>query len=159
MYWKLLDLMCRFVSPQIHTYRHDWPFQSFSQDYGLASHATDVKCFNFIRECRDLQFNVDSERLYLRIFVKLFMAGLLAKEIFFLFILRSDDWPGIRNRAFTFNKPTHYLLVHGALYYKFDKDMGLIVKDYFSNKIRSVSNLFREHTQLSMIASYLQYLD
>ena len=45
-----------------HTYIHNWPLQSFSQDYGLASYTTQVVCVNFIRERRDLQFNVDSER-------------------------------------------------------------------------------------------------
>ena len=45
-----------------HTYIHNWPLQPFSQDYGLASHTTHVVCVNYIRERRDLQFNVDSER-------------------------------------------------------------------------------------------------
>ena len=31
---------------------------------------------------------------------------------YFLFVFRSDDWPGIRTRAFTSNKPTQYLLDH-----------------------------------------------
>ena len=43
------------------TYIH-LPLQHFSQDYDLASHTTYVLCVNFIREWRDLQFNVDSER-------------------------------------------------------------------------------------------------
>ena len=46
----------------IVTYIHNWPLQRFSQDYGLASHTTHVVGVNFIREWRDLQFNVDSER-------------------------------------------------------------------------------------------------
>ena len=39
------------------TYVHNWPLQSFSQDYGLGSHTTHIVCVNFIREWRDLQFN------------------------------------------------------------------------------------------------------
>ena len=57
---------------QTHTYIHNIhnsPLQSFSQDYGLASHITHVVCVNFIREWRDLQFKFDSER---QIFEKLF---------------------------------------------------------------------------------------
>ena len=45
----------------IHTYIHNWPLQPFGQDYGLASQTT-VVFVNFIREWRDLQFNVDSEQ-------------------------------------------------------------------------------------------------
>ena len=55
------------------TYIHNWPLQAFSQDCSLAFHATHVVCVNFIREWRDLQFNVDSER---QIFEKLFMENL-----------------------------------------------------------------------------------
>ena len=43
-------------------YIYNCPLQPFSQDYGRASHTTHVVCVNFIREWRDLQFNVDSER-------------------------------------------------------------------------------------------------
>ena len=46
---------------KINTYIHNWPLQPFNQDYGLASHTTHVVCINFIRDLRDLQFNVDSE--------------------------------------------------------------------------------------------------
>ena len=53
----------------VYTYIHNWPLQPFSQDYGLASHTTHVVCVNFIRQRRDLQFNVDSERQF---FEKLF---------------------------------------------------------------------------------------
>ena len=43
-----------------YTYVHYMPaLQAFSQDYGPATH---VVCVNFIREWRDPQFNVDSER-------------------------------------------------------------------------------------------------
>ena len=41
----------------------------FSQDYGLAFYTTHVVCVNFIRELRNLQFNVNPER---QIFEKLF---------------------------------------------------------------------------------------
>ena len=46
----------------VNTYIHNWPIQSFSQDCGLAAPTTHVVCVNFIREWRDLQLNVDSER-------------------------------------------------------------------------------------------------
>ena len=46
----------------LHICMHNWPLQSFSQDYGLAFHTTHVVFVNFIREWQDLQFNVDSER-------------------------------------------------------------------------------------------------
>ena len=39
-----------------------WALHLFSQNYGLASHTTYIVCVHFIRELRDLQFNVDSER-------------------------------------------------------------------------------------------------
>ena len=41
---------------------HNWPLQPFSQNYVLASHTTHVVCVNFIRQWRDVQFNVVSER-------------------------------------------------------------------------------------------------
>ena len=106
----------------IHTNIHNWPLQPFSQDYGLASHTTFVVCVNFIREWRDLQFNVDSER---QIFEKLFRGRFIysqsfcqksaaerksPKKYFSYFVF--DNWPGIRNQAFASNKPTHYLLDH-----------------------------------------------
>ena len=55
--------------PITHAYIHNWHLQSFSQDYGLASHTSYFVCFNFIRKWRDVQFNVNPER---QIFVKLF---------------------------------------------------------------------------------------
>ena len=39
----------------------NYPLQSFIQDFGPAFHTTHV-CVNLIRELRNLQFNVDSER-------------------------------------------------------------------------------------------------
>ena len=107
-----------------YSYIHNWPLQPFSRDYGLASHqTTHVVCVNFIRERRDLQFNVDSER---QIFEKLFSWQFyllseflpeicweeVAEEIFFFIFHFLDDWPGIRTQAFASNKPTHYLLDH-----------------------------------------------
>ena len=56
---------------------HNWPKQPFNQDYGLASYTTHVVCGYFIREFRDLQFNIDSKR---QIFEKLFMAGLFYSQ-------------------------------------------------------------------------------
>ena len=112
------------MTEEIHTYIHNWPLQSFSQDYVLASHTTHVVCINFIRERRDLQFNVDSERqIFLRNF---FMAVLFLrsksfcqksakrkspKKYFSYFVLMS----GLETRtlAFSSNKSAHYLLDHG----------------------------------------------
>ena len=42
-----------------YTYIHNWPLQTFSQDYGLTSHTFHVVCVNFIREWRDLHLNVE----------------------------------------------------------------------------------------------------
>ena len=61
------------------TYIHNWPLQPFSQDYGLGSHTTHVVCVNFMREWRDLQFNVDSER---QIFEKLFHGNFIYSQSF-----------------------------------------------------------------------------
>ena len=44
-----------------------------------AAHTTHIVYVNFIHEWRDLQFNVDSERL---IFEKIFMAGLFTLRVF-----------------------------------------------------------------------------
>ena len=108
----------------IHTYVH-WSLQPFSQDFGLASHTTHIVCVNFIRDWRDLPFNVDFER---QIFEKLFHGRFLfyyqsfcqkyaerksPKKYFSYFVF--DDWPGIRNQALKSNKPTHYILDHGEL--------------------------------------------
>ena len=46
------------IQMDIHTYIHNWPLQTFSQDYGLTSHTFHVVCVNIIREWRDLHFNV-----------------------------------------------------------------------------------------------------
>ena len=103
----------------IHTYIHNWPVQSFSQDYGLASHNTHAVCVYFLREWRNLHINVNSER---QIFKKLFHGRFIslseflpeicwdevAEEIFFIFnfwCLACGSNPG-----FMSNKPTHYLL-------------------------------------------------
>ena len=57
----LYSTVCAEEASLAHTYIHNWPLQPFSHDYGLASHTTYV-CVNFIREWRDLQFNVDFAR-------------------------------------------------------------------------------------------------
>ena len=93
----------------IHTYRHNWPLQPSSQDYGLASHTTHVECVNFIREWQNLRFNVDSER---QIFEKLFHGRfiLLSEflpeiyweknvEVFFCFIFCFDVSAEMRLRT------------------------------------------------------------
>ena len=64
----------------IHTYIHNWALQPFSQDYGLASNTTHIVCVNFMREWRDLQFNVDSE---LQIFEKLFHGNFIYSQSFY----------------------------------------------------------------------------
>ena len=59
---------------------HNWPLQQFSQDYALASPNTHVVCLKFIREWRDLQFNIDFERqIVLRNF---FIADLFYSQSF-----------------------------------------------------------------------------
>ena len=98
----------------------NWPLQPFSQDYGLTSHTTHVVILNFIREWRDLQFNVDSKR---QIFEKLFFLFLFTLRIFARNLLRGNPRINIfffhimfwylawdTNLGFTSNKPTHYLL-------------------------------------------------
>ena len=62
-----------------HTYLHNWPLQPFRQYFGLDSHTTHVVCVNFVRDWRDLQFNVDSER---QIFEKLFNGNLFYSQSF-----------------------------------------------------------------------------
>ena len=52
-------IVLALFSSLVHTYIYNWPLQPFSQDYGLASHTTHVVCINFIRNWRNLQFNVD----------------------------------------------------------------------------------------------------
>ena len=63
----------------IYKYMHNWPLQSFSQDYVLASHIILVMCINFMCWWWNLQFKVDSKDRLLRNF---FM------EIFFYFFIR-----------------------------------------------------------------------
>ena len=89
-----INFTCHYILLQnsllnnIHTYIHNWPLQPFSQDYGLASHTTHVMCVNFIRERRDLEFNVDSERqIFLRNF---FMAVLFTLRVFARNLLRGS---------------------------------------------------------------------
>ena len=47
---------------------HNWSLQLFSQNCDQAPHSTYVLCTNFIYDCGDLQFKVDSERRFLRNF-------------------------------------------------------------------------------------------
>ena len=61
-----INLSTKSIFIYIHNY--NWSLQPFSQDFGIASHTTHVVCVNFIREWRDLQFNVISERHILRQF-------------------------------------------------------------------------------------------
>ena len=94
-----------FSNMYLQTYIHNWPLQSFSQDYGLAFFTTYVVYVNFIHEWRDLQFNVGSERqilfmpdlFTLRVFARNLLRGILRRNIFFIF--SSYAWPGIRTRA------------------------------------------------------------
>ena len=106
---------------RIHIHIHNRPLQSFSQDYGLASHTTHVVWVNFIREWLDLQFNVDSQW---QIFVNIFHGRFIYSQSFcqkfaerkspskYISYFNFDDWPGIRTHAFVSNKPTYYLLDH-----------------------------------------------
>ena len=121
--WYIHSKIIPPLPNQTYAYIHNWPLQPFSQDYGLASHITHVVCVNFIREWRDLQFNVDSEQ---QIFEKLFHGRFVysqsfchksaerksPKKYFSYFIF--DDWPGIQTQAFASNEPTHYILDHGV---------------------------------------------
>ena len=141
----LIFLSCSLCAGvyQYYKYIHNWSLQPFSQDCGLASHATYVVCFNFIHEWQDLQFNVDSEQ---QIFEKLFMAILFTfpeflpeicwKEIAEKNTFRISFWclAWSSNPVFLSNKPTHYLLDHG--------DFILISAFYYIHKVV----LFRDHT-------------
>ena len=51
---KPSDSAVQFVSGEV--YIHNWPLQSFNQDYVLSSHITHVMCVNFICECPGLNF-------------------------------------------------------------------------------------------------------
>ena len=90
-----------------------WYSQTFRQDYGLASHTFHVVCVSFICKWRDLRFNDDSERLFLRNFL---MAGLFTLRVFAIdllrgnrqrnifFIFRFDVWPGTRTQALSLKR-------------------------------------------------------
>ena len=87
----------------IHTYIHNWPLQSFSQDYSLASHSTHIRCVNFINKRWVLQFYVAAER---QIFEKLFHVSFCQKSAekkspkkYFYFKFHFDALPGIRTGA------------------------------------------------------------
>ena len=121
----LMNIKCRYIAFETVSatyYIPNWPLQPLSQDYGLFSHTTHIMCVNFIREWRDLQFNVDSER---QIFEKLFHGRFIYSQSFcqksaerkspkkYFSYLIFDDWPGIRTQAFASNKPTHNIIDHG----------------------------------------------
>ena len=58
--WCKRQQLILFIFPyNKYYYIHNWPLQSFSQDYGLTLHTTHLVCINFIHEWRDLQSNVD----------------------------------------------------------------------------------------------------
>ena len=98
-----------FADTYIHI--HNWPFQSFSQNYGLASHVTHVVCINFIRTTKFLRRFFNAGLFTLRVFARNRLGRNCRRNIFFIFCF--DDWPGIRTRAFKYNNLTHYLLDHG----------------------------------------------
>ena len=77
---KIIDSLVRMTfRKKKATYIQNWPLQSFSQDYGVASYITHFVCFNFIRKWRDVQFNVNPER---QIFVKLFHGRFIYSQSF-----------------------------------------------------------------------------
>ena len=112
--WCKRQQLILFIFPyNKYYYIHNWPLQSFSQDYGLTLHTTHLVCINFIHEWRDLQSNVDSERqivqklfLWQVYLVSEFLSEIcwqvIGEEIFF-FIFRLSVWP---HPCFTPNKPT-----------------------------------------------------
>ena len=89
---------------------------------GLVSHTTHVMCVNFMREWRNIQFNVDSER---QILEKLFHGNFIysqsfcqksaerksPKKYFSYLVLMSGL--GLELWIFSSNKRTHYLQHHG----------------------------------------------
>ena len=97
---------------------HNWPLQHFRQNYGLASDTTQVVCVNFIREWRDLEFNVASERQVPKtlfdvrfILLSEFLPEIYWKEIvegIFFWCLTWDT-----NLRFTSDKSTYYILDYG----------------------------------------------
>ena len=92
---------CNIVDPYI---------QPFSQDYGLASHATHVVCVNFIR---NRTYNFFTASLFtLRGFAKKCWEE-IAEKICFFFQISFWCLTWDMNQGFTFNKLTHYLLDYG----------------------------------------------
>ena len=120
---KSFSKICRSRQSYIHTYIIGHYNLTFSQDYGLACHTTHVGYVNFIREWRNLQFNMNCEDRFLKNF---FMAGLFTvysfcqksakrkslKKYFFQISVLCLTWN--TNPEFTSNKPTHYLLDYGG---------------------------------------------
>ena len=101
------------TAPYIHTYIIDH-YKPSVRIIDLVSQTTYVVCVICIRKWRHLQFKVDSERL----FEKLFMAILFTLRVFARNLLRGNRRRNISfwwlawdsNPGFSSNKPTHYLL-------------------------------------------------
>ena len=70
----------KYCLEHTHTYIDNWPLQSFSQYYGLASHTTHVGCINFIYVSGGIYSSksIPNDR-FLR---KFFMAGLFTFRVF-----------------------------------------------------------------------------
>ena len=94
--------ICCWAGRLASSYIHNWPLQHFSQNYGLAFHATHAVCFNFIHKWRSLQFKFFGIARFLK---KLFYGKFIysqeflpeicwdraAHEIFFhIFVLMPD---------------------------------------------------------------------
>ena len=112
----------------------------------LVSHTTYVVCVNFKHNWRDIHFKVDCERQIFwetfhgsfisslsRVFARNLLRGNSRRNTFRIsfWCLAWDSYPG-----FASNKPTHYLLDHGDLFYYF-KILKFIIKLIFSYKIIS----------------------
>ena len=103
---------------------HNWPLQHFIQDYGLVSHTTYVVCSNFIHECHDLKFKVDSQgQIFEKIFWDVYLFSEFwqksaekksPKKYFHIFVLMSDLEFEFRSNLRS-KKLTHYLLDYGDL--------------------------------------------
>ena len=118
MYWQVYEAMqsqiIEIYNPPmftyIHTYIHNWPLQSFSQDYGLDSHTTHVACVDFIY-ASSVTYSVMSTPND-RFFEKFFHGSFIYSQIFcqtsaerklpkkyIFFVFRFDASPGIVTRA------------------------------------------------------------
>ena len=77
----------RKLASERHTDIHNWPLQSFSQDYGLASHSTHVVYVNFFYTFVLGRLTSTPNYRFLRNF---FMAGLFALRVFARNLLRGS---------------------------------------------------------------------